>query len=75
MFGDLDFKPLLTSGLAPDLEEAAWGLGQAVSDQLKVRRFPTETCVSVELPLGSRFSLYLVTISLLANFIGISLCI
>lgn len=41
MFGGLDCKPLLTAGLPPDLDEAAWGLGQAVSDHLKVRRFPS----------------------------------
>lgn len=41
MFGGLDFRPLLTAGLVPDLDEAAWGLGQAVSDHLKARRFPS----------------------------------
>lgn len=73
MFGGLDFKPLLTAGLAPDLDEGALARQFLIISRSGDSPAPTETCVSAGLPLGRRYSLYLVTVFLLANFIGISL--
>lgn len=77
MSGGLHSKLLLMAGLAPELDQAAQGLGQAVPEHLQggVSPAPLGTCASAEPPSGRRFTFYLARISLVANFVTISLCI